>query len=109
MTSAHKATEAQEPLPFAAPMSDDPRVVGRVVELVARGVRSARAVQETLGLDGTAVDRALASAAFLGLIEGDGEPWVAVLGLEYAYGGPQRGRIWGRSVLAQPFVAKILR
>lgn len=90
-------------------MSDDPRTVGRVVELIARGVRSARAVQETTGLDGSAVDRAVASAAFFGLLEGDGEPTVSVIGLEYAYAGPQRGRVWGRAVLGQPFVAKILR
>lgn len=109
MTLARRATEAQEPLPFAAPLGDDPRVVGRVVDLMARGVRSQRAVQETLGLDGGAVDRALASAAFLGLLEGDGEPSVTIVGLEYAYGGAQRTKIWGRAVLAQPFVAKILR
>lgn len=97
--------------PLAAPLSSDPRLIGRTLDHLARGVRSLRSLQESLGADAKDVEKALAAAAWLGLVDLDGEPLLTEAGLTWVYAGPapQRARVWARLVLNHPFVAPLLQ
>ena len=54
---------------------------------------------------------AVLAAAWLGLLDGDGEPLLTEQGLAWVYAGPapQRARVWARLVLNHPFVAPLLQ
>lgn len=90
----------------ALPVISSPRSVTRVLEAVARGLRTPRALQEIAGLDPEHAADALSAAAFLGLVEVEGEPQLTATGLEVVYG--DRSRSFSRAVLAQPLVMRAL-
>lgn len=89
------------------PQANSPQLVHRLVEQVARGVRSSRALQEALGLDAKAVHANLQAAIWLGFLQDDAQTRLTPAGLALAYA---RGRTdtWARAVWGQPFVNELL-
>jgi hypothetical protein len=94
--------------PITLPSANSPQLVARLVEAVARGVRSSRGLSETLSLQAATVRSYVHAAQWLGFLEPDGEPMLTPLGLEYAYGGRQRGYVYARAVWANPVAADLL-
>jgi hypothetical protein len=90
------------------PTLASPRQIARLVEVVGRGVRSRRGVGEALGMDATQLQQAVQAAAWLGFVDGDGEPQLTPLGLDYAYAGRQRPRVWARAIWEHPFFSEWL-
>jgi hypothetical protein len=92
-------------MPPALPTLASPRQIARLVEVVARGVRSRRGLGEALGVDASLVQQAVSAASWLGFVDGDGDPQLTALGLEYAYAGRSRPKVWARAVWDHPFFA----
>jgi hypothetical protein len=89
-----------------AARADGPQILSRLLEQVARGVRSTRAHGEALGLDTRRVGTSLQVAGWLGLIEAD--LTLTPAGLEYVFAGRGRRAAWARALWAQPWVAELL-
>ncbi len=89
-----------------AARADSPPVLGRLLEQVARGVRSARAQAEALGLDTRRTQATVQMAGWLGLLEGD--LTLTAAGLEWVYAGRSRRTAWVRAVWSQPWIADLL-
>jgi len=94
--------------PLALPSANSPQLVARLVEALARGVRSSRGLQETLSLQAATVRAYLHAAQWLGLVEADGDPMLTPLGVAYAYAGRQRAWLYARAVWAIPLAADLL-
>lgn len=94
--------------PRTLPTGGNPRSVCRLLELVAQGLRSTRAVQEALGADARAVQTLVHAARWLGLVEPDGDAQLTTLGLELVYAGTRRSRVWARAVWQTPFVELLM-
>ncbi|TNE85653.1 MAG: hypothetical protein EP330_24695 [Deltaproteobacteria bacterium] len=90
------------------PNANSPELLARLLELVASGVRSPRALTEALGLESRTVRYYVQAALWLGLAEEDGELSLTSDGVEYVYAGSARGRVYARVVRAHPFVIELL-
>ncbi|TVQ91389.1 MAG: hypothetical protein EA397_10040 [Deltaproteobacteria bacterium] len=78
-----------------------------VVEWLARGVRSSRALQEVLGVDLRTIQYYLQAAEWLGLIEPGPERLLTPVGLEVAL-SERPEQAYARAVWSQPMVAELL-
>jgi hypothetical protein len=96
------------PRSAVVPNANSPQVLARLVDMVARGVRSSRGLQEALGVELRTVQYYSQAAEWLGLLESEPEVHLTPLGLEYAYAGKRRGRVYARAVWSTPFVAELM-
>lgn len=90
------------------PSANSPQLVARLVDAVARGVRSSRGLQEALSLQAATVRAYVHAAQWLGFLEPEGEPMLTALGMEYAFAGRQRARVYERAVWSQAVAAELL-
>ncbi|MCB9664564.1 MAG: hypothetical protein H6732_10670 [Alphaproteobacteria bacterium] len=91
------------------PTASSPQLLTHLLELVARGVRSPRGLQEALGVDVRTVQYYLQAGVWLSLLEDAPEPRLSPDGLGYVYAGPDRPERYARAVHAQPFVQELVR
>ena len=96
-----------DPSAAIAPNANNPRLLRRVVEWVARGIRSPRALQEILGLDLRTIQYYLQAGAWLGLLEPGPEHVLTPVGVEVALGEDPDGA-YARAVWSQPLVAGLV-
>lgn len=90
------------------PNANSPELLARLVELVASGIRSPRALTEALGLEARTVRYYIQAAIWLGLAEEGAELALTSDGVEYVYAGSGRSRVYARVVRAHPFVTELL-
>lgn len=93
----------------AVPNANSPQLLTHLLEMIARGVRSTRGLQEALGIEPRTVRYYLQAAAWLGFAEDGDEARLTPPGLAYVYGGPARRELYADAVAQQPFVVDLLR
>lgn len=106
MGEAHEDTTATRP--DGVPNANSPQLLTHLLEMVARGVRSTRALQEALGVDQRTIRYYTQAGAWLGFLEPTSEPRLTPEGLAYVYAGPARPALWSDAVKRQPFLARLL-
>lgn len=92
----------------ALPNANSPQLLTRLLELVARGVRSTRGLQEALAVEARTVQYYERAAEWLGMLDTDGGCTLTPLGLEYVYAGRDRPRVYAAAVRANPLAASVL-
>src|SRR5690606_1664855 len=92
----------------ALPNANSPQLLTRLLELVARGVRSTRGLQEALAVEPRTVQYYTRAAEWLGLLDGDGACTLTPLGLEYVYAGRERPRGYASAVRANALAPAVL-
>jgi hypothetical protein len=90
------------------PNANSPRLVTRLLEMVARGVRSTRGLQEALGVEGRTILYYTQAADWLGMLRSAGDLSLTPLGLEYVYADEERPAVYARAVRSNPFIASLL-
>lgn len=90
------------------PNANSPQLLTRLLEMVARGVRSTRGLQESLGVEARTVQYYTQAGQWLGLLEPDDTAALTPLGLDYVYAGPRRPVVYAEAVWAQPMAASLL-
>lgn len=90
------------------PSASSPQLLMHLVDMLARGVRSTRGLQEALGVDPRTVRYYLHAATWLGLATGPTDPQLTPEGLALAFAGPERRVRYARVVRAHPFVVELL-
>ena len=91
-----------------APNANSPQLLTRLLEMVARGVRSTRSLQETLGVGARTVQYYTQAGQWLGFLQTDGTATLTSLGLDYVYAGRRRSQVYAAAVWAQPLAAELL-
>ena len=89
------------------PNANSPQLLTRLLEMVGRGLRSTRGLQEALGVEGRTVHYYTQAADWLGMLESSGEHHLTPLGLEFVYGEEHRPEIYARAVWNNPFIAQL--
>lgn len=92
----------------AFPNANSPQLLTHMMETLARGIRSTRGLQESLGIDQRTVRYYLQAGRWLGLLLDGSEPLLSPDGLAYVYAGSERPRHYARLVLNHPFVQQLL-
>ncbi|MEQ1504863.1 MAG: hypothetical protein ABMB14_21695, partial [Myxococcota bacterium] len=90
------------------PGANSPQVLTRMLEVVSRGVRTTRGLQEALGVGVQTVRAYVHAAAWLGMVDGTDPVELSPLGLEYVYAGPRRPAVYTRAVWSNPLAADLL-
>lgn len=93
------------------PNANSPRLLVRLLELVSQGVRDPRTLAEILQCEPRTVNYYTQAAEWLGLMTADdaqGRPLLTRLGLELAFGGSDRPRVYARAVWGNDFVAQLM-
>jgi hypothetical protein len=90
------------------PGANSPQTLTRLLEAAARGIRSTRALQETLGVQAPTVRAYVFAGVWLGLVEASDPIELSPLGLEYVYAGPRRTHVYARAVWSNPLAAELL-
>jgi hypothetical protein len=90
------------------PGANSPQVLTRLLEGVARGVRTTRGLQEALGVGVQTVRAYVQAAAWLSLVDQTDPVALSPLGLEYVYAGPRRPQVYARAVWSTPLAADLL-
>ncbi len=90
------------------PSANSPQLLTRLLEMVARGVRSTRGLQEALAIDPRTVQYYTQAGEWLGLLESSADCALTPAGLDYVYGGKRRPQLYARAVWANPFAAELL-
>lgn len=90
------------------PNANSPRLLARLLEMVARGVRSSRGLQEALGVNLRTVQYYLRAGEWLGFLEPGGETRLSPVGLEYVYDVEHRRHTYARAVWANDFVQELM-
>ena len=93
----------------AIPNASSPQLLERLLETVAQGVRSPRALHEVLGVDVRTVHYYTQAAEWLSLLDTSGEPCLTALGLELVYADRERAAVYTRAVWATPFVTRLMQ
>lgn len=92
------------------PNANNPRVLIRLVGLVAAGVRKPRAMAEVLDVELRTVHYYTQAGEWLGLLATDGEIHLSAHGVQLAFADPnQRLRLYAAAVWRNPFAAALLR
>lgn len=100
-------TAARTPLDIV-PSASSPHLLTHLLEMVARGIRSTRGLEEALGVDPRTLRYYLHAARWLGLLSPRPEPVLSSEGLAYVYAGEQRHEVYARVVRNQPFLSDLL-
>lgn len=90
------------------PNANSPQLLTRLLEMVARGIRSTRGLQEALSVDPRTVQYYVRAAEWLGMVEAAGDCVLTPLGLEYVYAGRRRSQVYAAAVRANPLAAELL-
>lgn len=90
------------------PSANSPQLLTQLLELVARGVRSPRALQEGLGVDPRTVRYYTRAGEWLGLLDGEETASLTPLGLEYVYAGAQRAKVYAAAAWSVPLVRELM-
>ena len=90
------------------PGANSPQVLTRLLEGVARGVRTSRGLQEALGVGVQTVRAYVQAAAWLSLVDQTDPVALSPLGLEYVFAGPRRPQVYLRAVWSTPLAADLL-
>jgi hypothetical protein len=85
-----------------------PQLLTHLLEMVARGLRTSRALQEALGISPPALRGAIRAGTWLGLLDDPSEPLLTAEGLAFVYAGGGRRDAWARALRAHPFVGPML-
>lgn len=90
------------------PGANSPQLLTRLLEAVARGVRTTRGLQESCGVQGQTVRSYLQAGEWLGLLETTDPIVLSPLGLEFVYAGARRALVYVRAVWSNAFAADLL-
>lgn len=90
------------------PNANSPQLLTRLLEMVSRGVRSTRGLQEALGVQARTVQYYTQAGQWLGLLEYSSTCALTGLGLDYVYAGRQRPDVYAKAVWAVPFASGLL-
>jgi hypothetical protein len=90
------------------PSASSPQLLMHLVDMLARGVRSPRGLQEALGVDPRTVRYYVHAATWLGLATGGPQPRLTPEGLALAFAGHERRARYARGVRTHPFVVELL-
>lgn len=90
------------------PNANSPQLLTQLLELVARGVRSSRGLQDALAVDARTVRYYLRAGEWLGLLSPGVEASLSPLGLEYVYAGRRRAEVYASAVWAVPLVRDLM-
>jgi hypothetical protein len=101
-------TDGASDIRDAIPSASSPQLLTRMLELLASGLRSGRALEEALGVDGRTVRYYRQAGEWLGFLDEREAGRLTELGLEYVYRRRARRDVWRRAVWSQPFVAALL-
>ncbi|MCB9743522.1 MAG: hypothetical protein H6741_05805 [Alphaproteobacteria bacterium] len=94
------------------PNANNPRLLNRVVELVAQGIRAPKSMAEILDCELRTVHYYTQAGEWLRLLDTDPKtlhPFLTRLGLEYAYAGRDRGQVYARAVWSNDFVVQLMK
>ena len=89
------------------PNANNPRVLTRLLELIAEGTRGSRALSEVLECDIRTVQYYLQAGVWLRLLDDEDLPTLTKLGLEYVFGGRRRKRVYAEAVWANTTVQAV--
>lgn len=92
----------------AIPNANSPQLLTHLLEMVARGVRSTRGLQEALGVDQRTVRYYFQAGAWLGFLSDDPEPLLTPEGLGYVYAGAGRRKVYAEAVRKHPFFQDLM-
>jgi hypothetical protein len=91
------------------PNANNPRLLQRLVRLVAAGVRKPRALADVLQVELRTVHYYTQAGEWLGLLATDKEVHLTARGVEYAFAEPrQRARLYALAVWSVPLVQALL-
>lgn len=90
------------------PGANSPQLLTRLLEAVARGIRTTRGLQEVVSVQAQTVRAYVQAGVWLGLLSAGDPVELSPLGLEYVYAGPRRAQVYARAVWSQPFAADLL-
>lgn len=94
------------------PNANNVRLLARLLELVAQGVREPRTLAEVLDCEVRTVHYYTQAGDWLNLLETDERthrPFLTRLGLEYVYAGRHRPRVYSRAVWGTDFVSGLMQ
>lgn len=92
----------------ALPSASSPQLLIHLLDALARGVRSHKALEEALGVDPRTVRYYLHAAGWLGLLAGGSDPQLTPEGLALVYAGASRRERFVRALREQPVIAELL-
>jgi hypothetical protein len=95
--------------PGGIPNANSPVLLTHMLEMVSRGLRSTRALQEALGVDPRTVRYYLQAGVWLGLLQDTPDPLLTPDGLAYVYAGASRPALYAAAVERQPFLSDLLQ
>ncbi|MCP4807691.1 MAG: hypothetical protein GY913_27100 [Proteobacteria bacterium] len=93
------------------PNANNVRILARLLELVAQGVREPRAIAEVLDCEVRTVHYYTQAGDWLSLLETDERthrPFLTRLGMEYVYAGKNRPRVYAKAVWNNEFVRQMM-
>lgn len=90
------------------PGANSPQLLTRLLDAVARGVRTSRGLQEVLQVQAQTVRAYLQAAVWLRLVSTADPVELTPLGVEYVYAGARRPQVYARAVWSVPLAAEIL-
>ncbi len=90
------------------PNANDPRRLGRLLELLATGLREPRSLAQALDCDVRTVHYYTQAGEWLGFLEPGPPPRLSPLGLEWVYAPRRRRAIYARAVAEQPDVQSLM-
>ena len=105
------ASVSRPPRHTLVPNANNVRLLARLLELVAQGVREPRALAEVLDCEVRTVHYYTQAGDWLNLLETDERthrPYLTRLGLEYVYAGRRRARVYSRAVWSTDFVSSLM-
>jgi hypothetical protein len=105
------ASVARPPRHALIPNANNVRLLARLVEHVAQGVREPRTLAQLLDCELRTVHYYTQAGDWLGLLDTDEQshhPFLTSLGLEYAYAGRDRPRVYSRAVWRNAFVQQLM-
>ena len=90
------------------PNANSPELLIRLIDAVARGIRTPRGLQENLGVELANVQGYIEAGEWLGFLEAQGDVWLTPLGLEFAFAGKKQPIVYARAVWRVPFVRTLM-